>query len=126
MNQNLSDLDSIHQCVQFYFDGMYESDVEKLKKAFHSTAFLIGYYEGNLAHIPLNNWLEMIEKTPPPRDNGEAYDMKIVSVDITDNVAVVKVADLYLGLRFTDYLSLMKIEGSWRIVNKAFHHEPRS
>ena len=42
------------------------------------------------------------------------------------NVGVVKVADLYLGLRFTDYLSLVKTEGNWVIVNKVFHHEPRA
>ena len=30
-----------------------------------------------------------------------------------------------IGLRFTDYLHLMKVDGSWLIVNKMFHHEPR-
>jgi hypothetical protein len=51
--------------------------------------------------------------------------MKIVSLDITGNEAFVKVADLYLGFQFTDYLSLMKIEGVWVIVNKTFYHEPK-
>ena len=46
--------------------------------------------------------------------------MKIVSIDVTGNVGVVKVADLYRGLRFTDHLSVANIEGTWRIVNKRF------
>jgi hypothetical protein len=126
MSQNKNDLEQIRQTVQLYFDGMYLSDVTQLKQAFHPAAFLMGYFEGNFAHIPLTNWLEMVEKTPAPSKNGEAYDMKIVSIDITETVAVVKVADLYLGLRFTDYLSLVNTGDSWVIVNKVFHHEPRA
>jgi len=119
-----SALEQITKAVDNYFKGMYHSDTERLKKAFHPDAHLKGYIKGNLADIPLQDWLKKIEETPPPADNGEEYDMKIVSVDITDTAACVKVADLYLGLRFTDYLSLLKIENNWVIVNKTFYHEP--
>ena len=125
MTDNATDLQLIRQTVQFYFDGMYNSDVETLRKAFHPTAALMGYYDGTLAHIPLENWLEMVKERPAPSKSGEEYDMKLVSMDVTENVASVKVKDLYLGLRFTDYLHLMKVDGNWLIVNKMFHHEPR-
>lgn len=126
MPENQNDLEQITQTVDHYFKGMYHSDVDRLKKAFHASAFLKGYFQGNLAIFSIEDWLKVIQDTPPPADNGEAYDMKIVSVDITDNVACVKVADLYKDLRFTDYLSLMKIEENWVIVNKTFYHEPKS
>jgi hypothetical protein len=35
----------------------------------------------------------------------------------------VKVADLYRGLRFTDYLSLTKADDEWMIVNKTYDHD---
>ena len=35
MSQDTADLELIKQTVQYYFDGLYHSDVEKLKKAFH-------------------------------------------------------------------------------------------
>ena len=64
---------------------------------------------------------------PPGRarrkEDSEAYDMKIVMVDQVAEEAVVKVEDLYMGLRFTDYLTLMKIDGTWKIINKAYRHE---
>ena len=126
MSENRSDLEQITETVEDYFKGMYQSDVDRLRKAFHESAYLKGYFQGNLADIALSDWLKMIQDTPPPAENGEVYDMKIVSMDLTDTVANVKVADLYLGLRFTDYLSLLKIEGNWVIVNKTFHHEPKS
>jgi hypothetical protein len=70
-------------------------------------------------------WLEMVAARPAPAKNGEEYNMRLVSLDLTENVAAVKVRDLYLGLWFTDYLSLLKIEDEWVIVNKIFHHESR-
>ncbi len=123
MAQNASDLESISQTIHLYFEGMYHSDTEKLKRAFHPQASLYGYLEGELVIIPLDNWLAHVRGVPAPVENGEEYDMKIVSTDVTGAVAVVKVADLYLGKRFTDYLSLVKAEDHWLIVNKVFHYD---
>ena len=96
MSNKNSDLEKITQTVQYYFDGMYHSDIETLKKAFNPEAFLHGYFEGQLVHLPLNEWLKMIVSRPAPSKSGEAYEMKIVSMDITDN---------------------------WVIMNKMFHHQ---
>ena len=123
MPNKSTDLDKITQTVQYYFDGLYHSDIESLKKAFDPDAFLHGYFEGQLAHVPFKAWLKQVEGRPAPSKNGEAYDMKIVSVDITDNIAQVKVFDFYLGKFFTDYLSMMKVNDSWLIMNKMFHHQ---
>ena len=123
MSTQNTDLDKITQTVQHYFDGMYHSDTKTLKKAFDPEAILHGYFEGQLVHLPVKNWLKQVESRPAPAKNGEAYDMKIVSVDITDNIAHVKVFDLYMGKYFTDYLSLIKAGENWVIMNKMFHHQ---
>jgi hypothetical protein len=121
-NEN-TDLDKITQIVQNYFDGMYHSDTESLKKAFDPDAFLHGSFEGQMVHLPFKAWLKQVESRPAPSKNGEPYMMKIVSVDITDNIAQVKVFDLYMGKYFTDYLSLLKVDDNWVIMNKMFHHQ---
>jgi len=123
MSNENTDLAKITQTVQYYFDGLYHSDTEILKKAFDPDAFLHGYFAGQLVHLPFKSWLKQVEDIPAPSKNGEAYDMKIVSVDITDNIAQVKVFDLYLGKSFTDYLSLIKVNDDWLIMNKMFHHQ---
>jgi hypothetical protein len=125
MSNNASDLDLIVQTVQLYFEGMYHSDVEKLKKAFHSKAVLHGYIEGEFIHLPLDGWLEHVSGVTAPAESGEEYDMRIVSIDVTSTVAAVKVADLYIGRRFTDYLSLVKVEDNWVIVDKIFHYDKK-
>lgn len=125
MTNKANDIEMIQQTIQFYFDGLYHSDVEKLKKAFHPSSQVIGFFEGNLAIQPLEGFLEFIKATSAPSESGEEYDMKIVSIDITGNEAAVKVEDLYLGLRFTDYLSLLRIENNWVIVNKVYYYESK-
>ena len=46
--------------------------------------------------------------------------MRLVSIDRTGSVAVVKDEVLYQGRRYTDYLSLQKTAVGWRIVAKTF------
>ena len=125
MGTDKTDLELIQQTVQYYFDGLYHSDIEKLKSAFHPNAQVIGYFQGTLLFNSLEQFLGYVKATPAPSESGEINDMRIVSIDMTGNEAVAKVADLYLGFRFTDYLSLLKIDGSWVIVNKTFYHEPK-
>jgi protease I len=120
-----TDIELIQQTVQYYFDGHYRSDVEKLQKAFHPNSQVIGYFDGSLTFESLDGFLKFVKATPAPSESGEEYDMKIVSIDVTGNEAVAKVADLYLGLRFTDYLSLLKVDGNWVIVNKMYYYEPK-
>ena len=47
--------------------------------------------------------------------------MEIEVIDISGDAASVKVTDEFAGMRFTDYLSLLKIESRWIIVNKLYH-----
>jgi hypothetical protein len=125
MSKDKTDLELIQQTVQYYFDGLYHSDIEKLNKAFHPKAQVIGYFQGTLMIESLEQFLEFVKATPAPSMNGEDYDMRIVSVDMTGNEAVAKVEDLYSGFRFTDYLSLLRIDGTWFIIHKTFYHEPK-
>jgi len=125
MDTKATDIELIQETVQYYFDGIYHSDVEKLKNAFHPNSQVIGYFDGSLSFESLDGFLEFVKATPAPSESGEEYDMGIVSIDVTANEAVAKVANLYLGLKFTDYLSLLKVDGNWVIVNKIYYYEPK-
>ena len=120
MQEDWPDMEKV---VQLYFDGLYDSDVEKLKKAFHPEARVVGHFKGRFAVMTLDDFLGIVGNTPAPSGSGESYEMSIALVDQTGNEAFVKVKDLYLGLHFTDYLTLMKIDGTWQIIHKAFYHD---
>lgn len=51
--------------------------------------------------------------------------MGIVSIDVTGSVAHVKVQDVHLGDVYTDYLSLVKVDGGRLIVSKMFHRHDK-
>ena len=123
MQGETSDRQAINATIQDYFEGMYYGDTGRLRKAFHPDAFLFGHFKGAFMQLSLDQWLKIVEGRKIPAEVGEPFDMKIVSVDVTGQVGFVKVVDLYQGLRFTDYLSLARIDGQWKIVNKTFHHD---
>ena len=125
MDTKATDIEMIQKTLQYYFDGHYHSDTEKFKKAYHPNSQIIGYWNGSLSFESLDGYLEFVKATPATSESGEEPDWKIVSIDVTANEAVAKVAGLFLGLRFTDYLSLLKIDGNWVIVNDMYYHEPK-
>jgi len=123
---DVEDRKLIEETVQLYFDGLYYGDVEKLKLAFHPAATVAGYFKGTPNLVPLEAFLKRVAERQSPKEAGEAYDMRIASIDTKGQVGFVKVEDLYVGLRFTDYLALYKVDGKWRIISKGYYHEPAS
>ena len=64
MDTKATDIELIQKTVQYYFDGLYHSDVEKLKKAFHPNSQVIGYFDGSLSFESLDGFLEFVKATP--------------------------------------------------------------
>ena len=123
MNQEKSDLDLIKKTMQYYFDGVYHGDMESLEKVFHPEAHQYGFFFGDFMHLPAKDWFELLKKRPPPIKEGEEYDKKILSTDVTGPIASVKVEQLLFSLRYTEYLTLSKVDGNWLIVSSTFNHD---
>lgn len=60
----------------------------------------------------------------PPADEAQRKRW-IESIDVAGNAGVAKVILDYPTTRFVDYLSLLKIDGEWKIINKTFYAEPK-
>ena len=118
-----NDADAVEAAIQDYFLGMYHRDLSRLRRAFHPKAHLFGHLEGDFVEFSLDQWLAKVGSRPIPSETGEAFDMEILSMEISGKVATAKVRDLYRGLRFTDYLHLVKTDAGWTIVNKTFRHD---
>ena len=114
------DAAAIEAVVQDYFTGMYEGDVERLRRIFHPRCWLFGENRSGSHEFHLSGFLDQIASEPIPKAEGEPFDMRLVSVERTGSVAVAKVEVRYQGRRYTDYLTLHKAAGGWRIVGKLF------
>lgn len=111
---------AIEALVQDYFLGMYEGDVERLRRIFHPQCWLFGENPRGSHAFPVAGFIDQIASEPVPEAEGEPFDMHLVSSDRTGSVAVAKVSVRYQGRRFTDYLTLQKAADGWRIVGKLF------
>ena len=114
------DATAIEAVVQDYFTGMYEGDVERLRRIFHPRCWLFGENRSGSHEFHLSGFLDQIASEPIPKAEGEPFDMRLVSVERTGSVAVAKVEVRYQGRRYTDYLTLQKAANCWRIVGKLF------
>nr|WP_274622356.1 nuclear transport factor 2 family protein [Myxococcus fulvus] len=68
-------------------------------------------------------WTPLAEDSPGISAEGED---PVLKVDVTGRAAVVKVSVRTARWDFIDYISLLKVDGRWRIVAKVHHREPRA
>lgn len=116
----MSDEQAISAVVHLYVDGMAFANEGALRKAFHPDAAIIGNYRGALEWMTRDGFIKAVldQGGAPP---GTQPEMDVEMTDIAGDAATVKVIDSFAGERFSDYLSLVKIDGRWVIVNKIYH-----
>ena len=116
-----NDHPAIEQAVQTYLDGLYEGDADKLASVFHDTSALTYEQDGKLTVLPRDQWLKAVRERGSPKSKGLARDDAILLVDQSGpTTALVKVKCQMPPRYFTDYLSLLKIDGRWVVAQKVF------
>ncbi|AWM92672.1 hypothetical protein DJ564_18580 [Pseudomonas sp. 31-12] len=119
MTAQSMDKEHISVVVRNYVEGMVFADEALLRQAFHPACRIIGHFQQTLEWLSLEDFISAIKAEGPAAKEVEPF-WQTVSVDITGDAAAVKVIDDYVGMRFTDYLSLLKINERWMIVNKVY------
>jgi hypothetical protein len=109
---------AIRQTVRAYVEGMTLANEALLREAFHPQCNIIGHYEGALEWLSLDEFIEAIN-AEGAQDALPSW--KIRTLNISGDAAAVKVTDKYAGMKFTDYLALLKLQDGWRIVNKVYY-----
>ena len=114
----------ITDVVQVYFDGLYECDPEKLATIFHPSAHLFANMDGTFVDWPREEWFEIVRGRESPASKGQARHDRIVSIDMSDDNTAVVTCECAIHPRyFTDFLSLIRIDGDWKIVSKSFRFD---
>lgn len=113
-------VDALERVVRDYLDGMIFADAPRLRRAFHPQAHVIGHFDGGLEWSTVEEFITACEKAGSAPVN-EPYFWQILSADVSGDIAMIKLTDDYLGIRFTDFLTLLHENGEWRIVNKTFY-----
>ena len=120
----MNDKEQIENVVQLYVDSMDESNLDKVKQAFHGNGTVVGYLHGDFMEMSVDDFAGfVISQQPSPKEKGENVVFEILTCEIEGTTALVKIRDKYLGITFLDTLSFIKVKGEWKIYNKLFNVE---
>jgi hypothetical protein len=111
---------AIRQTVQYYFDGGKTRDSLTLRRAFHSEARMLFTRDGKLVVVPIGEYITRVGSEWLKPGEVDSTERKVVSVDVVGDAAVAKLELKRPDAVVTDYMSLLKVEGRWVIVNKIF------
>ena len=108
--------------MQDYFRILHEGDVDGIKSVFMPFCDLsCPQDDGTIAHMSLEEYIGAVSSRTAPRDAGYPRFGRLVSIDQSGpNTAFVKVDCAVQPRYFTDYLSLVKDRGTWRIAAKVY------
>jgi hypothetical protein len=116
--------EAIRAVVGAYLHGLKFNDVPSLRSAFWPDAKLlfVNHRDGSLGQLSQEQWYRMFAGSAGKEEEG---DLRIESVDITDDAASVKVIETYPRSIYVDYLNLLRLNGKWIVVNKIYTSRPR-
>ena len=106
----------MRKVVQDYLAVTDKKDYEALKRAFHPSAKLMSVSRAGLREMSLEEWWGRVSAIP-----GQVVrPSRIPLIDVRGVSAVARV-DME---KSSDYISLLKINGEWKIVNKTLSTIP--
>ncbi|KJZ64529.1 nuclear transport factor 2 family protein [Pseudomonas fluorescens] len=114
-----AEYNSVIATANQYVEGLRAGSAEDVAQAFHKDAVMYGFTNGELLGGPIKNLFDFVQK------NGSAPQIttRLDVLAITPTTAVVRV-DMEqdaIGADYNDYLTLIKIDGAWKVIAKVYH-----
>jgi len=111
------------RAVELYLRGHVTGQVAPFEEAFHDEMRMYLNRDGVLVRKTKAEYLEGVSGKPAPDEARRKR--RIVQLDVTGDVGVAKVELDYPSAFMTDYLTVIKTEGGWRIIGKVVHVQKR-
>lgn len=107
-----------------YIQGHATGNGEFFKKAFHTEGSMLWIREGKLSSRSFAEYIAEASGKPAADEAGRKR--AIESIDVAGTAASARIVLDYPTVRFIDYMTLLKIDGEWKIVSKVFYAEPKA
>jgi hypothetical protein len=101
-----------------YLNGIYEGDINLLRKAYHPGTLVFGDIKGVPYAKTLEQYLNGVKNRVSVKDSGKPFRGIITSIDVVNSIAVAKLHVKMYDFNYDEFLSFHKIDGQWFIVNK--------
>lgn len=121
----MSDFNAVCGVLQTYFDALYFCDTEKLAEVFHPKAVYATADETPLLHRTMEEYVPVVAARRSPASRNEPRKDFVDAIEFAGgNTAFVR-ARCSIGDRdFVDFLTLVRVDGTWRIIAKVFQIVP--
>lgn len=119
MRASISEYKAVEEAAMKFVKSVAEGNSRYAKELFTDEAVLFGFLDGKLEHGSIEQFYHNVDTVGA----GTDFKARIDIVSIEETVAVVRVLEENWGGRidFTDYLLLLKINGVWKCVAKAYN-----
>lgn len=112
--------------LENYIKAHATGDPEFARKAFHTEGNMTFIRDGKFVTETFDSFIKRAFTGKPAADEEKRKDgRKIEAIDVNGSAAVGKIVLDYPNVKFVDYMTLLKIDGEWKIVNKSFYAEPK-
>lgn len=119
MRANIEEYKAVENAAMKFVKSVAEGKSSYAKELFIDEAVLFGYLDGKLEHGSIQQFYNNVDNVGA--DKG--FKARVDVIDVEETLAVVRVLEENWGgrINFTDYLLLMKMDGQWRCVAKAYN-----
>lgn len=119
MRASIETYREVEAAAMKFVRSVAEGNSSHAKELFADDAVLFGYLDGKLEHGSIGQFYRNVDSVGA----GDQFNARIDVVAVEETLAVVRVLEENWGGRidFTDYLLLLKIDGAWKCVAKAYN-----
>src|ERR1044071_6277947 len=110
--------------LESYINAHATGNPEYIRKAFFPDAKIMAFRDGKLLNLSVEEFASRFSGKPAADESQRKR--RIDSLDITGNAGVARIVLDYPDATLTDYMSLLKVDGEWKIINKVFYGEPKA
>ena len=119
MRAPISEYKAVEEAAMKFVRSVAEGNSKYAKELFIDEAVLFGYLDGKLEHGSIEQFYHNVDTV----SGGDNFQARVDVVLVEESLAVVRVLEEGWGGRidFTDVLLLLKMEGEWKCVAKAYN-----
>lgn len=119
MRDKIAEYEAVEQAAIKFVRSVAEGNSKYARELFTDEAVLFGYLDGELEHGSIEQFYRNVDSV----GGGENFRARVDVVDVEEWLSVVRVLEEGWGGRidFTDYLLLLKMNGEWKCVVKAYN-----
>lgn len=119
MRDNINEYEAVAKAAEHFVRSVAEGDSKYARTLFTEDAVLFGILDGELERGSIQQFYHNVDTVGA----GDNFKARIDVLAVEETVAVVRILEEGWGGRidFTDFLLLLKLNGEWKCVAKAYN-----